>query len=91
MVFLLWDYLPEQTPDRASGRGVDRSGSREDFAALVIMLTLLFGLVFYIATQAISSFSPMSEKELEKAYLGGAVGAAIIGFMTLVAGWLAAG
>lgn len=73
-VFLIWNYLPEQMPLHVSNRGVDQYGSREDFAALVMVVTLVFGLICYIAIQAMSSFNPMSQKELEKAYLGDRLG-----------------
>ena len=91
--FLLWDYLPERMPVHASDRGVDRYGSREDFAGLVLTVTMIFGIMFFIATKAISSFSPMTRKELDEAYLGGAIGAAVIGYIWIYndCNWLGGG
>ncbi len=89
--FLLRDYLPEQMPIHVSQRGVDRYGSKENFAGIVLTITMIFGLMFFIVAKALSSFSPMSQEELDKAYLGGWVGAAMIGFGMFIGGWLIAG
>lgn len=89
-VCLLWNFLPEQMPVHVWNVSVDRYGNREDFAALVMVVTLIFGLMCYITVRAISSFNLMSQKELDKADQGGAIGAAVIGFMMLGAGWFGA-
>jgi hypothetical protein len=87
-ILILWDHLPSELPIHSSGNGPDRFGSREDFGGLIVAITAIFALVSYIVLQIASSVQPISEKELNKAYLAIAASSSIMGFAVMITGLL---
>jgi hypothetical protein len=87
-LLLIWDSLPARLPIHSSGGGPDRWGSRDDFGGLVVGVTAGFALISYVVLQVASSFQPMAEKELNKAYLAIAAGSSLMGFAVLAVGLL---
>jgi uncharacterized membrane protein len=85
-VLILWNHLPAKLPIHFSSNGPDQFGSRDDFGALVLAVTAIFALIPYVLLQVVSSFQPISERGLNKAYLAITAGSSLIGFAIIVTG-----
>jgi len=81
LVLLLWSYLPTQLPVHYSINGPDRLGSKDDFAGLVLSMTLTFGLLFYILIQVFSTLHRIKTNILTKAPLFSSIGASAMGIL----------